>query len=234
MPLALEPATIIETRRGALVDGVLMQTVRNPGAGRLEADLTLSLPADALITGFSMTMEGQLVAAELRPAAAAETRYRQIVAEILDPGLVEYVAPGRVRIRMFPVMPDGAIRVRIEWRRLGDDAVTAGLAPTHGQASQATVLQRDRPAPADEADLVAAHTEMLDLLGTGGRDATATALRHGYLAPGMSFLALPETIPFEASAGQVTMVTVNGQQVFMAQQGSWQIELAQPPVFNGR
>jgi Ca-activated chloride channel family protein len=84
-------------------------TFHNPTDRRLEGVLMVPLPADAVLSGFSMTMAGKDVKGELLEASQAASIYQAIVSRAIDPGLLELVGERMFRARVFPIEPRGDI-----------------------------------------------------------------------------------------------------------------------------
>lgn len=98
---------------GTVTDQVAELTYRitfhNPTPRRLEGVLMVPLPADAVLSGFSMTMAGKDVKGELLEATQAASIYQAIVSRAIDPGLLELVGERMFRARVFPIEPGGDI-----------------------------------------------------------------------------------------------------------------------------
>lgn len=84
-------------------------TFHNPGTTRLEGVLMVPLPADAVLSGFSMNMAGKEVKGELLEASQAASVYHAIVSRAIDPGLLELVGERMFRARVFPIEPNGDV-----------------------------------------------------------------------------------------------------------------------------
>jgi Ca-activated chloride channel family protein len=90
----------------------------NPTNQRLEGTYVFPLPENAHIDRFSMDIGGQMTDAELLPADKARAFYEEIVRKMKDPALLEYADRGAFRLRIFPVEPRSARRVRITYTQL--------------------------------------------------------------------------------------------------------------------
>lgn len=118
MPPVLPPEASPVALTGYSVEGTVTDqvaelqykiTFHNPTSRRLEGVLMVPLPADAVLSGFSMTMGGKDVKGELLEASQAASIYQAIVSRAIDPGLLELVGERMFRARVFPIEPDGDI-----------------------------------------------------------------------------------------------------------------------------
>lgn len=114
LPPDAAPVTLAGYRvEGTVTDQVAELTYRitfhNPTNRRLEGVLMVPLPADAVLSGFSMTMGGKDVKGELLEATQAASIYQAIVSRAIDPGLLELVGERMFRARVFPIEPNGDI-----------------------------------------------------------------------------------------------------------------------------
>jgi len=114
LPVEASPVTMT----GYHVEGTITDQVaelsyrivfRNPTDRRLEGVLMVPLPADALLSGFSMVIGGKETKGELLEAAQAASIYQSIVSRAIDPGLLELVGERMFRAKVFPIEPRGEI-----------------------------------------------------------------------------------------------------------------------------
>ena len=118
------PAVKTESTRVAarIVDGACDTTVtmvfRNDGPGLGEKILLLPLPKGATADRLEMEVGGKRVAGEILDKQKARGIYESIVAKRRDPGLLEYVDHGVLRLRVFPIPPRGKQTVHVRFGRL--------------------------------------------------------------------------------------------------------------------
>ena len=98
---------------GTVTDQVAELTYRitfhNPTDRRLEGVLMVPIPADTILSGFSMTVGDKMTKGELLDSAQAASIYESIVRRAQDPGLLELVGERMFRARVFPIEPRGDI-----------------------------------------------------------------------------------------------------------------------------
>ena len=87
-----------------------------------EARLRLVLPADAVITGYALDVEGKLVSGQLLEQPKARSVYQDEVRRGIDPGLAEVSAQNVFSTRIYPVTPAHPRRVRITFAAPFDPA----------------------------------------------------------------------------------------------------------------
>ncbi len=90
----------------------------NPNHWRLEGDFVFPLPADASVTDFSFWMNGKEVKGELLDTKQARDIYTDIVRQIKDPALLEYVGTKMFRLRIFPIAAHGEAKVKLTYNQL--------------------------------------------------------------------------------------------------------------------
>ena len=91
----------------ALVESAAVTTltirIENMTGTRQEAELLLPVPSGAAVSGFAYDGPGPMVAAQVLPKDEAIRIYNQLVAQIKDPALAEFVGYNLIRTSVFPV-----------------------------------------------------------------------------------------------------------------------------------
>ena len=114
LPPDVEPVTL----SGYHIEGIVIDqaaelnyriTFHNPTDRRLEGVLMVPIPADTVLSGFSMTVGGKTTKGELLESSQAATIYEGIVRQARDPGLLELVGERMLRARVFPIEARGDI-----------------------------------------------------------------------------------------------------------------------------
>ena len=79
------------------------ETFSNPNDRQLEGVYLFPLPPDAAVSAFAMKIGGREVTGEILEKGKAREIYEQIVRQVRDPALVEYVDRGLFRASVFPI-----------------------------------------------------------------------------------------------------------------------------------
>lgn len=93
-------------------------SVHNPTGSRLEAELVVPVPENAVVKGFTFQGAAAEPTAALLPKDEARKTYDSIVAKIKDPALLEFIGCSLVRSSVFPVDPRGDQKVRLTYEHL--------------------------------------------------------------------------------------------------------------------
>ncbi len=104
----------VEIRDGTAVTKI-DQMFRNDFHADLEASYIFPIPEDAAIGDFALYVNGRRMGGEVLDRDRARQIYEQIVREMRDPGLLEYVGRNMFRARVFPVPAHGQTRVELEY-----------------------------------------------------------------------------------------------------------------------
>lgn len=102
--------------RSALTE--IDQTFFNPTGAQLEGQYLFPVPKGAVLSKFSMFVDGAELQAELLDAAKARKIYEDIVRSRRDPALLEYVDRDLFKVRIFPIEPRSEKRVKISYREV--------------------------------------------------------------------------------------------------------------------
>ncbi|MBI5211466.1 MAG: VWA domain-containing protein [Elusimicrobia bacterium] len=91
---------------------------RNEGSGRLEGEILMPIPGDAVINKMEMKVGDKLLKAELLDANTARTTYENIVRQMRDPALLELQGERMVRARVFPIEPNSSVTLRFNYTQI--------------------------------------------------------------------------------------------------------------------
>ncbi|MBX3012139.1 MAG: VWA domain-containing protein [Caldilineaceae bacterium] len=113
-PVLVDPLRLEEQQVDVVIDGPLSQlhltqVFRNHSAQTVEGTYFFPLPADAAISDFQMTVDGQVLEGQVLTKEAARRTYEEIVRQQRDPALLEYVGQGLFQVSLFPI-PAGETR----------------------------------------------------------------------------------------------------------------------------
>ena len=97
---------------------VVEQVFRNPNDFPVEGVYLFPLPRGAAISSFSLYVDGKKVKAELLDRGKARGIYLDYVRRMIDPGLLEYVGRGLIRLRLFPLPARGERKIRLEYAQI--------------------------------------------------------------------------------------------------------------------
>ncbi len=114
-PIAwMEGITVDEHHVDVALDGPLAQVkvtqvFHNRSNQVVEGTYVFPLPPDAAVGDFQMTVDGQVLEGVLMPQDQARRIYEEIVRQMRDPALLEYLGRGLFQTSVFPI-PPGATR----------------------------------------------------------------------------------------------------------------------------
>ncbi|MFH1452970.1 MAG: VIT and VWA domain-containing protein [Armatimonadota bacterium] len=91
------------------------QVFKNPNNYQLEGRYLFPLPEDAAISKFAMDVDGKMVDATLLSKDEARKVYEDIVRQMRDPALLEYVDKNTFSARIFPIPANGEKRIKLEY-----------------------------------------------------------------------------------------------------------------------
>ncbi len=94
------------------------QTFHNPNDWTAEGIYVFPIPDGATIDRFTMEIDGEPVEAKLLDAEEAREIYDDIVRNMRDPALLEYIGRGAIQASIFPIEPGEDRRITIEYREV--------------------------------------------------------------------------------------------------------------------
>ena len=94
------------------------QLFANPNDWMLEGTYLFPLPAGAAVNQLTMWVDGQAVEAKILEAAEARTIYDQIVRQLRDPALLEYIGQDAIQANVFPIPPRDERLIEIEYSQV--------------------------------------------------------------------------------------------------------------------
>jgi Ca-activated chloride channel family protein len=114
LPPLTPPLKLDEHRVEAVIDGPvaqvqLTQVFHNETGHTVEGVYIFPLPADAAVSDFQMTMNGQVLEGKLLDKDQARRIYEEIVRRRRDPALLEYIGRNLFQTNVFPI-PAGESR----------------------------------------------------------------------------------------------------------------------------
>jgi len=117
-PAAVRDVALKVDIRDQVAHTAVREVFVNPNAFPLEGTFVLPIPSDVQISEFSFFIDGKEVQGEILSREDAQKYYRDIVARMIDPALMEYMDKGLVRVRMFPIPARGEAKVRFAYSQI--------------------------------------------------------------------------------------------------------------------
>jgi Ca-activated chloride channel family protein len=106
------------TIRDGVVTTHVDQLFRN-GTGRdVEGRYVFPLPSEAVVSSFTMWVDGEALEARILDADEARAIYEDYVRRAIDPALLEYVGRDTLSARIFPIPAGGERRIEITYSEL--------------------------------------------------------------------------------------------------------------------
>lgn len=94
------------------------QVFYNPNDWQVEGTYVFPLPVGATISDFQMWMNNEPVQGKVLTAEEARRTYEQIVRQMRDPALLEYVGRDAVQASIFPIPPGEERRIALEYTQV--------------------------------------------------------------------------------------------------------------------
>ncbi len=91
------------------------QVFYNPNEFEVEGTYVFPLPTGAVVSSFTLWIDGEPVKGEVLEAEAAHQKYQEIVRRLKDPALLEYINQGAVQAHVYPIPPQGERRIELEY-----------------------------------------------------------------------------------------------------------------------
>lgn len=91
------------------------QVFFNPNSWQVEGTYIFPIPEGAVISSFSLWIDGEPIKGDILDAEQARHRYEEIVRSLQDPALLEYTGSGLWQAKIFPIPPGEERRVELEY-----------------------------------------------------------------------------------------------------------------------
>ncbi|NML08299.1 VIT domain-containing protein [Sphingomonas sp. G-3-2-10] len=151
--LNLQRLDTVVTVRGAVAETSVTAVFANPGNDILEGDFRFMLPEGAVVTGYALDVNGQMIAGVLVDQPKAKAVYEERVRQRVDPGLAEVTTDGAFKTRVFPIPPRGTRTIRLRFvaplyaPAQSDDIYMLPLSVQPSEGWSITVRSSDATAP---------------------------------------------------------------------------------------
>lgn len=124
-PLSIRRFDVSVRFEGNLATTEIEQVFFNPASEAVEGEFRFNAPEGAVLHRFAVDRNGVLVDGYIREKQQAQAAYQAQVyrGSTLDPALLEWVAPGQFKARIYPIAPGAERRIAVrysEW--LGENS----------------------------------------------------------------------------------------------------------------
>jgi Ca-activated chloride channel family protein len=114
-PLAVQSHRVSARVEGNVATTHVTEVFLNSTNRRLEATFIFPVPREAALTDFAMFINGKRESGEVVEADKARQVYEDIVRRLRDPGLLEYLDSGLLRMRVFPIEPNSSVKLEVSY-----------------------------------------------------------------------------------------------------------------------
>jgi Ca-activated chloride channel family protein len=124
LPLWMDSGVVIKLHRVSVeIDNQVAttrieQVFENESDRRAEGTYIFPLPVGAAVSDLVMWVNGKPIEAKILDADQARDIYDQIVRQMRDPALLEYVGAGAIQASVFPIEPFSEVKIEIEYAQL--------------------------------------------------------------------------------------------------------------------
>ena len=94
------------------------QVFRNDQAWEIEGTYVFPIPVDAVVDRFTLWMDGVPVEGTVLTREEARRTYENIVRQMRDPALLEYIDRGALQASIYPIPPGGERRIELEYAQV--------------------------------------------------------------------------------------------------------------------
>nr|WP_255216513.1 VIT and VWA domain-containing protein [Pseudenhygromyxa sp. WMMC2535] len=117
-PLSIQRQNVRVVLDEQLAETAVEQVFFNPAASEVEGYYWFTVPEDALIVGFALEVEGELIEAEVVERKQASARFEAAIERQVDPALLEWIDARTVRARIYPIPAAGTRRIVLRYQQL--------------------------------------------------------------------------------------------------------------------
>jgi len=119
------------------------QVFYNSNDWPIEGTYFFPIPQDAVVTNFTLWIDGKPVDGQVLDAIQARLKYEEIVNTLRDPALLEYAGRGAVQAHIFPIPPQGERRVELEYTQVltADNGLVRFTYPLNTEKFSASPLE---------------------------------------------------------------------------------------------
>lgn len=119
----LEPLSVKYHHVDATIDSQVAQTkvdqvFVNRYSQQMEGTYIFPLPEDATISNFAMYVDGERLDGKVMEKEEAKRTYEDIVRQLKDPALLEYISQNTFRARVYPIPARGEKKVELSYQQV--------------------------------------------------------------------------------------------------------------------
>lgn len=114
-PLGVTRADVDVVIAGYVAQTTMTLTFHNPYPRILEGDLVVPLPEGAVVSGYGLDVDGQMVDGVVVEKHAARIAFETETRRRVDPGLVEWVQGNNFRTRVWPIPAGGSRTIKVQY-----------------------------------------------------------------------------------------------------------------------
>jgi Ca-activated chloride channel family protein len=118
LPLAIQRQSVEVAIDQQIAETEVEQVFFNPASGDVEGWYWFTVPEDAMLVGFALETDGQLVEAEVVERKQATQTFEAAIVRRVDPALLEWIDARTVRARIYPIPGAGTRRVVLRYQQL--------------------------------------------------------------------------------------------------------------------
>lgn len=101
--------------RGTVAETTVTTSFASKSSEQLEGEFKLQLPADAVITGYALDINGRLTDGVLVDSPKAKAVYEERIRRKVDPGLAEVTTGNVFSTRVFPITAQNGRTIRVKY-----------------------------------------------------------------------------------------------------------------------
>ncbi|MEA4908807.1 MAG: VIT domain-containing protein [Anaerolineaceae bacterium] len=122
------------------------QVFYNPNDWQVEGTYIFPLPQDAAVSDFTLWIDNEPVKGTVLDAGQARQIYEEIVQDLRDPALLEYVGRGAVQANIFPIPAGEERRIELEYSQVleAENGLVRYVYPLNTEKFSAQPLQEAR------------------------------------------------------------------------------------------
>ncbi|EDM77138.1 protein containing a von Willebrand factor type A domain [Plesiocystis pacifica SIR-1] len=118
MPLSIQRQTVKVVIDEQIAETAVDQEFFNPGGSEVEGYYWFTIPEDAMLVGFALEVDGELIEGEVVERRLAAAEYEARIVRAVDPALLEWIDARTVRARIYPIPAAGTRRVVVRYQQL--------------------------------------------------------------------------------------------------------------------